>query len=79
MMIKQLKTSGVVAWSPIKEHPHLLASATAANSIGDFTATSQVVELYSLTTSDPQDRTMPEVGSVEASERFNCLTWGKIY
>jgi len=76
-MSKHMKRSGVVAWCPKPELASLIVCGTGAGSLGDFSASAPQVEVFSVSSSDPQDRTMPVLGAAEVTERFHSIAWGK--
>jgi protein transport protein SEC31 len=73
--LKSISRSGTLAWSTSADRPALLAAGTVAGAIDDTFECTAHLEIFNLDFASA-DHSMPVLGSVETSERFQRLAWG---
>jgi len=73
--LKSIQRSGTLAWSTSADRPALLAAGTVAGAIDDSFECTAHLEIFDLDLASA-DQSMPLLGSVTTSERFQRLAWG---
>ncbi|XP_048510063.1 protein transport protein Sec31A isoform X2 [Athalia rosae] len=75
MKVKELLRTVNVAWSPLAQHPILLAAGTAAQQLDASFSTSASLDLYALGLQDPGYE-MELKASISSDNRYHKIIWG---
>ena len=79
-LLKQIDDKApVVAWSPVADHPALLALGSKEGSGSGFDDVGGDLSLYPLDFSDTGNTSVHPAGSVKVTSRFQSLAWTELH